>query len=463
MRPASRIIATVFLGSSLSLIPGRSDLKRDAAGPILDRNHLDVNGESGRRGTGLCESSPYDIILKFEPDTSGELRAEILGANQCWVVRSCDLGDFQLVRIPQGATPARMIERFQQYPEVVYAEPDYYVSTTFVPDDEFYAFQWNLYNDVTEGIRMPAAWDIQRGDPNVIVAVLDTGVAYEDFGVFKQAPDLADTPFVPGFDFVNEDAHPNDDHGHGTHVTGTIAQSTDNGLGVAGVAFGCSIMPVKVLDDRGSGDHFTVARGILFAVDHGASIINMSLGAPGDSRTLRDAVAQAYRRGVTVVCAAGNDFLDGNPVIYPAAYDDFCIAVGAIRYDLARAPYSSTGAYVAVVAPGGDVRVDQNGDGFGDGILQQTFAVEPNAFAYWFLQGTSMAAPHVSGLAALLASGRLSQPDSIREAIEQTARDLGPLGWDQEYGWGMIDARAALEYRITGDLDADNMAAVWDR
>jgi len=160
------------------------------------------------------------------------------------------------------------------------------------------------------------------------------------------------------------------------------------------------------------------------------------------------------------VVAAGNSYLSGNPVSYPAAETAYCIGVGAIRYDSHRAPYSNTGTYVSVVAPGGDMSVDQNGDGYVDGILQQTFKSDPTEFAYWFFQGTSMAAPHVSGVAALLASHGVTHPDRIREALERTARDLGPAGRDNEYGWGLIDASAALEYYASQDSPEDGIAGL---
>lgn len=405
-----------------------------------------VNDEFDGWTPGLVRSSPSEIIVKFEPALSPAARRQIVQQNGCTTAHRCDHGQLQLVQIPVEQTPEQMVALFQADEAVEYAEPDFLVRATFVPDDNYFSFQWNLDNSVTGGIGMETAWDIQQGDPNVIVAILDTGVAYEDFAGFRQAPDLATTAFVPGYDFVNDDSHPNDDQGHGTHVCGTIAQSTNNGIGVAGVAFGCSIMPVKVLDANGVGGHFALAQGIHFAIEQGATIINMSLGGPDDSQTLRAAVAQAHRQGITFVCAVGNDFEEGSPISYPAAYDDFCLAVGAVRYDLSRAPYSNVASYIDVVAPGGDLLVDQNDDGYVDGILQQTFVGQPNEFAYWFFQGTSMATPHVAGVAALLASRGITHPDEIREAIEATAMDLGPSGWDPEYGWGIIDAAAAVAY-----------------
>ncbi|MCL5280870.1 MAG: S8 family peptidase [Planctomycetes bacterium] len=428
---------------SLCLSPARGGDVGQGDGP-LTLETLQVNYESGQGYGNLTAYRPGEIIVQFDPNVLPTERHRIVQDHGCRIARTSDLGDFHLVRIPATTTPEAMADFFGQHERVRYAELNYYVHAAFVPDDKLYSYQWNFENAVTGGIRMNEAWAIEEGDPNVVVAVVDTGVAYENYGGYTQAPDLAETRFVPGYDFVNDDNHPNDDNGHGTHVTGTIAESTNNLIGVAGVAFRCSIMPVKVMDDDGLSDAFTVSQGILFAVNHGAHVINLSFGSPQPSRTLQNAVQTAYQRGVTVVAAAGNDGANGNPPSYPAAYTDYCIAVGAVRYDLTRAPYSTKGSYISVVAPGGDTTVDQNADGYPDGILQQTFDDNPNVFAYWFFQGTSMAAPHVSGLAALLVSHGVTSPDQVRTALETTARDLGPAGWDAEYGWGMIDAHAAL-------------------
>jgi serine protease len=435
------VAAAVSLGLCFSL--ARADAAGQGDEP-LPPEPLQVNYASGQGYGDLAECRPGEIIVQFDPNVLPTERHQIVQDHGCLIARTSDLGDFHLVRIPATTTPEDMVDFFGQHEHIRYAELDYYVQATFVPDDKLYSYQWNFANAVTGGIHMDEAWTIEEGDPNVIVAVVDTGVAYENYGGYTQAPDLAETRFVPGYDFVHDNNHPNDDNGHGTHVTGTIAQSTNNGIGVAGVAFRCSIMPVKVMDRDGLGDVFTVSQGILFAVNHGARVINLSFGSPQPSTTLRNAVQTAYQKDVTVVAAAGNDGTRGNPPSYPAAYTSYCIAVGAVRYDLSRARYSTKGSYISVVAPGGDVTVDQNADGYPDGILQQTFDDDPSVFAYWFFQGTSMASPHVAGLAALLASHGVTSPDQIRKAIETTARDLGPEGWDPEYGWGMIDAHAAL-------------------
>jgi serine protease len=405
---------------------------------------------------------PDEIIIKFKPDTPEEIRGQIIDMHNCSVADICTDADLRLLKIPESETPENMIELYSNHEEIEYAEKNYYVRLMLVPNDELFPLQWNFYNDVYGGIQIEAAWDIQTGDPNVIIAVIDSGVAYENFGIYRQAPDLARTHFVPGYDFVNNDSHPNDDNGHGTHVTGVIAQSTNNGIGCAGVAFNCSIMPVKVMDSSGSGTTFTITRGIYFAAANGAKVFNMSLGTNSNSQTMRDAIAYAYSRGVIIVCAAGNDFEEGNPTTYPAAYDDYVIAVGATRFDQTRSFFSNTGSYLDITAPGGDLNVDQNGDGEPDGILQQTFSDNPANFGYYFAEGTSSATPHVSGAAALLVSNGLTDPNMIWEALEQSAVDVGTPGWDEEYGWGILNVWAALNYAFVGDLNHDKLVTFVD-
>ncbi|NIP32730.1 MAG: S8 family serine peptidase [Phycisphaerae bacterium] len=403
---------------------------------------------------------PNEIIVKFRNGVSKNHIDLVNRRHGTHVLSTSPFAGFKRIKVPATGTPKQLVEIYNREPEIEYAELNYYAYTMFVPNDPIYSFQWHL-NDPFAGINIEAAWDITTGDPNVIVAVIDTGVAYETYGGrFELAPDLANTNFVAGYNFVKGNEHANDDDGHGTHVTGTIAQSTNNGLGVAGIAFDCSIMPIKVLASRGpvsSGSHADIADGIYFAADNGAHVINMSLGGPSGSNTLRDAIEYAYNQGVTIICSAGNDG-PGAPKSFPAAYDDYCIAVAATRYDKARAPYSTTGSFVDIVAPGGDTNVDQNQDTYADGILQQTFGLNPKDWGYWFYQGTSMAAPHVSGIAALLISTGVTHPDDVREALEATAQDLGAPGKDVEYGWGFIDAYAALNYfHISCDFNSDGV------
>ena len=367
-----------------------------------------------------------------------------------------DKEPFRVEKLSPGKSVADAVREFKSHSDVVYAEPNYIAHTFLIPNDTNYMLQWHLDNAVNGGIHSQAAWDISTGS-GVTVAIVDTGIAYENFRDpktnkrFYKAPDLAGTCFVAGYDFVNNDTHPNDDHSHGTHVAGTVAQTTNNSLGVAGVAFNSCLQPIKVLGSNGSGTYANIANGIRFAADNMAKVINLSLGGPSSSQTLLDAISYAYSKGVTIVAAAGND--GTNIVSYPGAYDDFVIAVGATRFDEMLSYYSNFGPSLDVVAPGGDATVDQNGDGYGDGVLQNTFnpnTKRTNEFGYWFFQGTSQATPHVSGLAALLISkGNATTPANIRTAIQSTADDLGAPGKDDTYGWGLINAPAALGWVAT--------------
>jgi serine protease len=307
----------------------------------------------------------------------------------------------------------------------------------FTPNDPYYRHQWHL-----DLIGMPRAWQRACGD-GVVVAVIDTGVAYEAHDRFLQAPDLAGTRFAPGYDFVDRDATPDDEHGHGTHVAGTIAQATNNRLGVSGVAPGAMIMPIRVLDRNGSGSWGSIAAAIRFAADHGAHVINMSLGGGSRSRSIERAIEHAHRRGVVIVAAAGNT--GRGPVEYPARHAHV-IAVSSVRYDREIAPYSSRGAGLDIAAPGGDLRVDQNGDGLPDGVLQNTLVGrDPRRFDYLAWQGTSMAAPHVAGVAALVRSTGVTDPDAIERTLLSSAQGLGDPAL---YGAGLVRADAAITRQL---------------
>ncbi|MDP2910564.1 MAG: S8 family peptidase [bacterium] len=399
----------------------------------------------GSIGAMFSPGFNYEAVSEFNPNFE---EIGIFVQNEIIVKFKGDVGPFRIIKVPEGKVGEK-IREYSQRTDVVYAEPNYIAYALMTPNDPNYKYQWHLDNPVYEGINTKKAWDISTGDPSVIVAIVDTGIAYENYKqgrkTYCQASDLVQTSFVSGYDFVNNDSHPNDDNRHGTHVAGTIAQSTNNNLGVAGVAFNTALMPIKVLDSRGSGTYANIAKGIRYAADNGAKVINLSLGGSSSDNTLRDAVAYAYQKGVTVVAACGNN--NSSSCLYPAAYNDYVIAVGATQYDETKAPYSNYGSSLDLVAPGGNTNVDQNQDGYADGVLQQTFQSSARvcAFAYYFFQGTSMAAPHVSGVAALLiANNNATTPDDIRTALEKTAEDKGDVGRDNTYGWGLVDAYTAL-------------------
>jgi serine protease len=450
---------------------------RRAAGPATDAPAV---REPFARGA---------VIVKFKDGSTSRVSAmrevEGLGMTRpAWA-------DFELMRIPMDADPEAAAAALAGRPDVEYAQPRYVNYPMLRPNDQFYPQQWNF-----PAIDMERAWDIQPGaSSSVTVAVLDSGVAfrngsftyqarpfrleangpaYPSLGLvtvpFAAAPDLGDpSRFVQPRDFIWNDADPVDLDGHGTHVAGTIGQATNNGVGVAGMAFNVRIMPVKVIsgewdfifsnDEVGTDD--VVAQGIRYAADNGAHVINMSIGREigGPSPVVEAAVRYAVSRGVFVAIAAGND---GNGQNRPSRSAEFApsidgaIAVAAVGRALNRAYYSTFGAYVEIAAPGGDQRLD----GLEGGILQQTldggladtFLLAPalfraprfDAFQYRFVQGTSMATPHVSGFAALLRQQGITSPAAIEAAMKQFAIDRGATGRDNDFGVGLINPRATL-------------------
>jgi len=320
----------------------------------------------------------------------------------------------------------------------------------YVPNDPLYMFQWNF-----EQINSEDAWSTATGD-EVVVAVIDTGVAYEEGRSGRKEgaamPDLGGTTMADGYDFVDDDDKAWDQHGHGTHVAGTVAQTTDNDYGVAGLAFGAAIMPLRVLDARGRGNFADVADAIRFAADNGADVVNLSLGSFVPSREVESAVREAYEAGTVVVAAAGNS---GTRIkSYPAAFDHV-IAVAATQYDESTTFYSNYGSYIDVAAPGGNTLVDQNDDGRPDGVMQETLTrhkdgrteMKPTFALY---MGTSMASPHVAAAAALLIEQGVSHPDEVERLLKESARNPnGSDEWDERYGHGIIDVEAALQEHAT--------------
>lgn len=375
-------------------------------------------------------------------------------------------GDWLRVRVPAGRSAPEMVAELADRPEVMSASLDYLIqldptgsqpfeepiAAAFTPNDEFYSYQWHF-----PPVQAPDAWDQGTGS-GVTVAVIDSGIS-------QGGEDLDCHTFVHPYNTLTDTAGPaaaSDDNGHGTHVAGTVAQCTNNGVGVAGIAFNASLMPVKVLDANGSGTDSSLAEGIEWARTHGADIINMSLGFdcgvvgwPACSvGIINDAIEAAVADDIVVVAASGNS--SQSVVGHPANHPDV-IAVGAVDYNLDLTGYSNRGSALSVVAPGGDTSQDVNNDGFVDGVLQETF--DSGGWAYHFFQGTSMATPHVAGAAALIRSlAPAATSTEIRQALESTAVDLGPGGFDNQYGHGLIQILDALEYLDVAD---DTTPPVW--
>ena len=292
---------------------------------------------------------------------------------------------------------------------------------------------------------MKDAWDYPQGAAT-IVAVIDTGIAYENYDGHIAVEDLSGSQIVKPYNFVNGTTHANDDHGHGTHVAGTIAQLTNNHIGVAGVAPNIKLMPLKVLNSQGYGTLADVAAAICYAADNGAKVINLSLGGPFPSIFLRKACQYARGKGVVIVAAAGNSGRSG--LSYPAGYPE-CISVSAVRFDRHLTWYSSDGKGLTISAPGGDMTVDQNGDGLMDGVLQNTLnPQDPSQQGYFLFQGTSMATPHVAAAAALLVSHGLTDPDKVSERLTETASRVEG-GNPEMYGAGVLNVDAALKAEVT--------------
>jgi serine protease len=321
--------------------------------------------------------------------------------------------------------------------------------------------QWNF--DGPFGVDATRAWGNllavhARGGAGVTVAVLDTGVAYPSRTASRRpgSPDLDPKQFVRGYDFVAGDDDPYDENGHGTHVASTIAEKTDNSYGLTGLAYGVRIMPVRVLDRNGDGDDVSISRGLRFAATHGAKVINLSLSFAAAVTTAQiphilKAIEFAHDRGVLVVAGAGN--LASSTVSLPGR-DPQVLAVGATTEHGCLANYSSHGSGMDIVAPGGGRDANISGDPScrpgrsGRSIYQMTMVGRRlDHFGIAGFVGTSMAAPHVSAVAALVIAsrviGRDPSPTEIADRLEQTARDLGRPGRDDIYGWGLVDATSA--------------------
>jgi subtilisin family serine protease len=339
-----------------------------------------------------------------------------------------------------------LAEQLSAIAGVEFAEPNRYRETSITPNDPSFAGQWGLSK-----IKCPAAWDRTTGSPSVTVAVIDTGIDLDHPELAtlivpgQDLVDLGPNPTAPaGFrfegDFVGVDADPQDEVGHGTHVAGTIACLSNNATGVAGVTWSCHLMPVRVLarivnvndssDVRGVGSAADIAAGIRWAVDHGARVLNLSLGGSVDTQVERDAIAYAIAHGALVVAAMGNAAQQGNPTSFPGAYPDV-IAVGAINQSDQRAPFSQSGPHIDVCAPGVGILSTVWNDGFAT------------------MSGTSMATPHVAGVAALILSCNPNlSAAQVADILRQTARPLRDVPADlvpnDRYGFGCVDAEAAL-------------------
>jgi serine protease len=434
------------------------------------------NGARYRRG---------ELLVRFEPGASTAARAQALRAGRATGILRTLAKDWELVAL-DPATSAEQAADALRGSEGVRDVVLNYVMTAqqFRPNDENYSLQWNF-----PLINLPSAWQINPGGrDDVVVAVIDSGLNTVNDTIVFFSPVLGQVPAtfstVPDLvtagritnprDFIFDDDVPVDLEGHGTHVAGTIAQLTNNNIGVAGVAFNVKLMPLKVLSadwedilvpSNPGGSTGLVAEAIRYAADNNAKVINLSLGGEGSAPTVRDAIQYAVEKGAFVAIAAGNSAEDGNPTEYPAAYGgeiNGAMTVGAVNRSLRRADYSGFHSYVEICAPGGELltsvfdydngvtQVGYDVDEILDfrppivklAALRSGFRPRFDRFELRPFQGTSMATPHISGVAALLYSQGIRSPSAIEEAIKKFARPLGLPA--EECGAGLVDARRAL-------------------
>jgi serine protease len=453
--------------------------------PVLSSFALGGAVAATRLDTGLHRSSPSApfapgvVVVGFKTGTSRQATRATLertGVEQL----STPLAPFSTVALRPGLSVPDAVARLRKRRDVAWAVPDYIAHMAvgpkpFIPNDPglsgksggWEQLQWNFVGPF--GVNAPQAWANvaaagHPGGSGVIVAVLDTGVAYADHGRFVRSPDFRANEFVAGYDFVSHSPYPEDRNGHGTQVAGTIGEATNNGIGVTGLAYGVRLMAVRVLDSQGDGDASAIAKGVYFAVDHHAQIINLSLEftagtvKPSSIPELIDALNYAHAHNVLVIAASGNEQSD--QLSYPAKAR-WVVSVGATTEDGCLGDYSNYGPRLSLVAPGGGPDSDlprgdpdcRSAGEQGADIYQETFAdVESPSVRVFGLPdgyyGTSMAAPHVSATAALIIASRIigKHPSvaALTARLEQTATPLGVgAAYRRYYGAGLLNAAAA--------------------
>lgn len=432
----------------------------------------DVVGTRAKLGLGKGGMMPGEVVVQFSEglDEANVTSLVRLGGGRDGGWRSRFSRGLRLVKLNPGDSVERALQRYGSMPGVEFAEPNYLRKLhVFQPNDPLFRLQWNM-----RLVGANRAWDIQQGAASVTVAVIDSGAATQDhaafpltiefedgseqtftIGPFKRTPDWGSTRFAPGYDAIIDAGFAWDDDGHGTHTSSTVAESANNGVGVTGLAFGVTLMPIKACfslpwidPDLVGCPSLAVADGIDHARSGGAKVINLSLGGEFPSEAERQAVQRAAGANIVIVASSGND--DG-PVGYPAAFPQV-IAVGAVNGRRQRAFYSNFGPELDLVAPGGDPFDDADNDGTPDFVFQQT--IDPDLAAvgdytsdvthYWGFIGTSMSSPHVAAAAALLISQGITDAAAVRAALEQTADDLGAAGRDDRFGHGLINPTKAL-------------------
>lgn len=400
------------------------------------------------------DSSKDEVVLDVDDDVSDaevkRLAAECglnVRLNSAW----SDPANIYIADVAEGSVPSYLECLDGKVPDgwLEAGEENFEVTLLGAPNDPLYQFQWNF-----KQVNAEEGWKVSTGK-DVVVSVIDTGVAVKDDPSrnIKAAKDLAGTNIVDGYDFVDDDSFAWDGHGHGTHVAGTIAQTTNNKYGVAGLAYDASIMPLRVLNSQGFGQVADIADAIRFSADNGAQVINMSLGGPLPSLVMKRAIDHAHKKGVTIIAAAGNG--GRRAPSYPAAYNHV-VAVAATQFDKSTTFYSQWGSYVDIAAPGGNTRVDQNDDGRPDGVMQETLKDgNTNEHDFALYMGTSMASPHVAAGAAMVIAQGVTNPDEVEKVLQKTADDsqkdrYSDKEYRERYGAGIMQVDKAAKAASNG-------------
>lgn len=480
---AVHVLTSAFLGAALAISAASSPPAASTAAAstnVLGDPTQSFPWEMPRNLDTAFEAPGYvpgELLVKFHAQSNASDRSRAAREEGDEVVRAITDDGLVKVKLGPGQTVEAEVDRWSARSDVEYAAPNLKARAFFVPNDSTiatYDLAWNLRQ-----VHAYDAWDVVTGDPRIVLAIIDTGVAFEDREVpaderailwpgtteYRRSPELPG-PFRQGWDFVHDDPYPDDDNGHGTTVATIAAGAANNVAGSAGIAFGVTILPVKVLDWRGDSNMDWIVAGIRFAADQGADVANMSFGFPPIGifkingftppmlahmfNPLHDAIAYATRRGMILVGAAGNA---GVPeVSLPAGYPEV-IAVGATTVDERKTEYSSFGLDLDFVAPGGGFD-DLNHDHVQDGLM--IFSIKPNrsegslakpdSFGVFVSFGTSDAAPHVAGAVALLRSLGLTDQGQILQTLRATAVQPYAVkpGFDARYGSGLIQIAEAV-------------------
>lgn len=426
--PYVTAVTTTVLSLSVLSACGPRPLPLGQAFPGQTLNHSRLGARFSQFSTAKRVISDQ-VVVKFKTQPTADFLNQYAQQNQLQVLKVSPLGSVLFRRLAPSATADNTVRSMSQNKLVAYSHPNtlYYAFDDSQPPHSQDPRSGEQTGQTLVGL--PQAWQISSGDPRVVIAIVDSGVDLNH-------PDLK-AKLVPGFNLLNNNAPPQDDNGHGTHCSGIAAASTNNGIGVAGACPNCSIMPIKVLDQYGSGSGFDVANGVIWATDHGAQVINLSLGGMEADPTLEEAVHYAIQKNVVVVAAAGNE--STSAPMYPAAEPEV-ISVGSINDDRQRSDFSNFGTSLSIMAPGRNILSTMP--------TVPVFMTEKEGFRneYDFMDGTSMASPMVAGVAGLIRSRYPNlTPAQIKTQIEQSAQDLGAPGFDADFGYGALDAVKALQ------------------